>query len=66
MGRNHTPDCHTEAWTGASGQKVYDPFCPVCEEERRREALWIVTLGTVSLTLGVIGLITGIVGLILR
>lgn len=68
MERNRIPDCRTEAWTGASGYKVYDPFCPVCQEEQKRKGFWIefwiVVLGTIAFTFGIIGLITGIIGLI--
>lgn len=64
MGRNHTPDCHTNAWTGASGYKVYDPFCPVCEEERRRADFWTILLSAFAFTLGILGFITGVIGLI--
>lgn len=59
MGRNHTPNCYTKSWTGAAGYKVYDPFCPVCQEDRHRSQAWIVLIVFFAMFLALLGICCG-------
>lgn len=60
MGRNHTPDCHTNHWSGAAGYKIYDPFCPLCQEEAAREKTYILIWSLFSLLMGLLGFCCGV------
>lgn len=64
MGRNHKPDCHTDVWTGTAGYKVYDPFCPLCQEDRRRVQNWTLLICFSAALLGLLGVCCGVYVLI--
>lgn len=60
MGRNHRPECHTNEWTGSAGYKVYDPWCPVCQEDKRRADTYVLLFAFSALILALLGVCCGV------